>query len=55
MDEIKMKVHEKKRLYHKFLKSKTDGKRQQYLEAKRVAENAATAAKAAHYDEVSKK
>lgn len=49
LDEVKMKVRERNCLYHEFLKNKTDGNRQQYLESKRVAN------KAAHYGDVGKK
>ena len=54
-DEVKVKVREKKRLYHVFLGNKTDGNWQNYLEAKKAAKRAVAATKAEHYDNVSKK
>ncbi|KAL6724016.1 hypothetical protein Aduo_018954 [Ancylostoma duodenale] len=54
-DEMKVKVRNKKRLYHIFLGNKTDDNWQKYLEAKKAAKKAVAATKAEHYDNVSKK
>ncbi|EYB87852.1 hypothetical protein Y032_0256g368 [Ancylostoma ceylanicum] len=53
-DEVKIKVREKKRLYHVFLGDKTVDNWRQYLIAKKAAKKAVAATKAAHYDNISK-
>ncbi|EYC46253.1 hypothetical protein Y032_0403g824 [Ancylostoma ceylanicum] len=53
-DEVKIKVREKKRLYHVFLGDKTVDNWRQYLIAKKAAKKAVAAMKAAHYDNISK-
>ncbi|EYC37327.1 hypothetical protein Y032_0804g2436 [Ancylostoma ceylanicum] len=54
-EQVRRKVREKKRLYHLFLDNKTEDNWRSYREAKRCANKAVTAAKAAHYDEVCKR
>ncbi|EYB86956.1 hypothetical protein Y032_0270g845 [Ancylostoma ceylanicum] len=51
---MKIKVREKKRLYHVFLGDKTVDNWRQYLIAKKAAKKAVTATKIAHYDNTSK-
>ncbi|EYC21748.1 hypothetical protein Y032_0018g3509 [Ancylostoma ceylanicum] len=53
-DEVKIKVREKKRLYHVFLGDKTIDNWRQYLIAKKAAKKAVASTKAAHYDNISK-
>ncbi|EYC40246.1 hypothetical protein Y032_0623g777 [Ancylostoma ceylanicum] len=53
-DEVKIKVREKKRLYHVFLGDKTVDNWWQYLIAKKAAKKAVAATKSAHYDNISK-
>ncbi|EYC43180.1 hypothetical protein Y032_0501g2604 [Ancylostoma ceylanicum] len=54
-DEVKKKLRVKKRLYHVFLRDKTNDNWQKYLEAKKAAKKAVAATKAKHYDYDSKK
>ncbi|EYB91800.1 hypothetical protein Y032_0202g1798 [Ancylostoma ceylanicum] len=53
-DEVKIKVREKKRLYHIFFGDKTVDNWRQYLIAKKAAKKAVAVTKAAHYDNISK-